>query len=341
LRAEVVGAGIGGLTAAAALAQRGWQVRVHERAPDLRAFGAGIYIWGNGLKVLRAIGAYEEAAQGAHIGPCFETRDHLDRTVEHIPINHSGGVQLITILREALIRSLANACRRSGVQIVTGSEVVDAQPDGRVTLAGGARLDADLVVASDGLNSRVREALGLLAFRMPLGYGAVRMLVPRASDDLDDPQDRPKYIEYLSGTRRILYTPSSTTDLYVALCCEDVDVQARAVPVDPDLWCASFPHLSRLVRRLGDAGRWDTFELLKLRRWSEGRVAILGDAAHAMPPYLGQGGGCALMNALSLAVHVSENRDDLHTALADWEAGLLSAVAQAAREAEAKGGGYA
>src|SRR5690606_33694505 len=117
---------------------------------------------------------------------------------------------------------------------------------------------------SDGLNSRVRDALGLLAFRMPLGYGAVRMLVPRSAEDLRDPGDRPKYIEYLSGTRRILYTPSSATDLYVALCCEETDVAARTVPIDVRLWCESFPHLSRLVRRLGDAGRWDTFELLKL-----------------------------------------------------------------------------
>ena len=79
--AEIAGAGIGGLALAAALAQRGWSVRVHERNPELRAIGAGIYIWENGLRVLQAIGAYEEAVRGCHQGWMRETRDDNNRTV--------------------------------------------------------------------------------------------------------------------------------------------------------------------------------------------------------------------------------------------------------------------
>ncbi|VTU46696.1 FAD-dependent urate hydroxylase (plasmid) [Variovorax sp. SRS16] len=319
LHAEIAGAGIGGLTAAAALAQRGWSVRVHERAPDLRAFGAGIYIWGNGLKVLKAIGAHDEAVVGAHVGQSFETRDHLDETMERIPINSEGGAQLVTILRETLIRSLTNACRRAGVDIATDSAAVAATPEGELILADGTRHAADLVVASDGINSQVRDSLGLLEYRVPLQYGATRMLISRDDNDLPCAADRDKYIEYFSGTRRILYTPSSKTDLYVALCCEDADKAALAVPIDQDLWKKSFPHLGHLIERFADAGRWDSFDLLKLRKWSSGRVAILGDAAHAMPPYLGQGGGCALMNALSVAVAASENPQDIPRALAQWE----------------------
>lgn len=317
--AEIAGAGIGGLTAAAALAQRGWSVRVHERAPDLRAFGAGIYIWGNGLKVLKAIGAYEEAVQGAHVGSSFQTRDHLDDTMEHIPINGPGGAQLVTILRETLIRALVNACRRAGVEIVTNSAAVAAEPEGVLCLADGRRHKADLVIASDGINSPVRDSLDLLQYRVPLRYGAVRMLISRSDDDLPSRLDKDTYIEYFAGTRRILYTPSSKTDLYVALCCEEEDHAARAVPIDPALWQQSFPHLSRLIARFADAGRWDSFEIVKLKAWSAGRVAILGDAAHAMPPYLGQGGGCALMNALSVAVAASADPRDIPRALTQWE----------------------
>lgn len=316
--AEVVGAGIGGLTVAAALAQRGWTVTVHERAPDLRAFGAGIYLWANGLAVLQAVGAYDEAISGAHIGPVFETRDHRNDTMETIPINHTGANRLVTILRETLIRSLRHACDRPGVQILTGSEVVSASEDGRIELANGKHRTADLVVASDGVNSLVRDALDLLYWRKSLGYGAIRMLIPRSDGDVPE-VDRARYIEYFSGTRRILYTPASTSDLYVALCCKEDDLSARRVPIDPAEWCASFPHLEPLVTRLGSAGRWDTFEILKLRRWSRGRVAIIGDAAHAMPPYLGQGGGCALMNALSLAVFADRHQSDLTRGLARWE----------------------
>src|SRR6186713_3177997 len=73
--AEIVGAGFAGLAAACALAQRGWQVRVHERADRLRATGAGIYIYENGLRVLETLGAYDDAVRGSPFAHTRETRD--------------------------------------------------------------------------------------------------------------------------------------------------------------------------------------------------------------------------------------------------------------------------
>ncbi len=316
--AEIAGAGIAGLASATALAQRGWSVRVHERSPNLRTFGAGIYIWSNGLHVLKALGAYDEAVIGAHEGPEFHTRDHLNETMEEIPINGNGPARLITILRETLLTALLNAARRAGVEVVTGAEAVGATPEGELLLADGKRLAADLVIGADGINSKVRDSLDLMMYRKPLGYGAVRMMIKR--DSADAPvEDLPRYIEHFSGSRRILYTPASETDLYIALCASVEDEAAYRTPVDTALWTESFPHLASLIARFGDAGRWDAFEVLKLKTWSKGRVAILGDGAHAMPPYLGQGGGCALMNALGLAVALDEHAD-VSEALATWEA---------------------
>jgi 2-polyprenyl-6-methoxyphenol hydroxylase-like FAD-dependent oxidoreductase len=116
----------------------------------------------------------------------------------------------------------------------------------------------------------------------------------------------------------VLYTPCSETDIYIALTMLDNDTAAKALPVRKDEWKRAFPHIEPLIDRIGEQGRYDRFELIKLKRWSAGRVAILGDAAHALPPNIGQGGGCAMMNALSLSVYL-ERESDVTAALQTWE----------------------
>lgn len=319
--AEVIGAGIGGLTAATALAQRGWNVRLHERDDQVRAIGAGIYVWGNGLATLEALGLYDAAVEGAHVGPTMETRDHRNQVVEEIPINGEGTARVKTILRDRLIGTLLAGARSAGVQVVTSSTAVSADPDGLVRFENGDTARADLVVAADGVNSKIRDGLGLLAERASMRQGATRLTVPR-SDLFVGAADTAKYIEYFSGRRRVLYTPSSEDELYIALVTDTDDAAGSRVPVDVASWRRSFPHLHRVLGALeGIPARWDTFEFVKLTAWSAGAVAVLGDAAHAQPPYLGQGGGCAMMNALGLADAVSAGGTaPIPQRLREWEA---------------------
>ncbi|WP_430336133.1 FAD-dependent oxidoreductase [Rhodococcus sp. ACT016] len=317
--AEVVGAGIGGLTAATALAQRGWKVRLHERNEEIRAIGAGIYVWGNGLASLEALGLYDDAVVGAHIGPSLESRDHHGRTVERIDINGPGQPRVKTIMRDRLIGALVDGAVRAGVDIVTGSEITSVDPSGSVVDSAGSTVHADLVVAADGVNSKIRDAFDLVEERVRMRQGAIRLTVPR-SEAFVAPEDAGRYLEFFSGRRRILYTPSSATTLYVALVADTDDRPATQVPVDIETWARSFPQLETLVHSLADIpARWDTFEFIKLKSWSVGNVAILGDAAHAQPPYLGQGGGCAMMNALGLADTVTLNPGSVADALRTWE----------------------
>jgi 2-polyprenyl-6-methoxyphenol hydroxylase-like FAD-dependent oxidoreductase len=98
----------------------------------------------------------------------------------------------------------------------------------------------------------------------------------------------------------------------------DRDEAAKSVPMRGDAWVRWFPHLSTLFARIREEGRYDRFELIKLKSWSSGRVAVIGDAAHALPPNIGQGGGCAMMNGLSLAVFL-DRFGDVPTALMNWE----------------------
>ncbi|SEC45502.1 2-polyprenyl-6-methoxyphenol hydroxylase [Rhizobiales bacterium GAS191] len=313
--AEIAGGGFAGLAAACALARRGWSVRVHERAEQLRTTGAGIYIYENGLRVLEALGAYEEAVRGA---PLAHTREVRDERNEVVSVHRWGETsRVFSILRQQVIDALAAAARRAGVEIVTSSEAVAATPEGELVLADGQRLKADLVVAADGANSKLRQSLGLLSRKTSLADGAIRLLIDKTPEERRSGEDG-KTIEYWSGNRRVLYTPCSATQIYIALTMLDRDAEARTVPIRPALWKASFPHLAALIDRIGEAGRYDRFEVVKLRRWSSGKVAVIGDAAHALPPNIGQGAGCSMMNALALAVYLEET-PDIEAALAAWE----------------------
>lgn len=150
--AQVIGGGVGDSTVATALAQRGWKVRPHSRASEIRAIGAGIYVWGNGLASLEALELYDDAVIGAHVGRSLESRDHNGRTVERIEINTPGQPRVKTIMRERLIGALVDGATRAGAEIVTDSEVVSADEAGSVTDAEGNVSTADVVVAADGVH---------------------------------------------------------------------------------------------------------------------------------------------------------------------------------------------
>jgi 2-polyprenyl-6-methoxyphenol hydroxylase-like FAD-dependent oxidoreductase len=318
--AEIAGAGFAGLTAACALAQRGWSVRVHERGEQLRTTGAGIYIYENGLRVLEAVGAYDAAIAGANPAHRREVRDEANRLISVHQWDASA--RAFSIVRQRVINALADAATRAGAEIVTNSAVAGASADGELLLADGRRLKADLVAAADGSNSRVRDSLDLLAQRRLLPDGAIRLLIKKTDEERASEEGN-KTVEYWSGSRRLLYTPCSDTDVYIALTMLDTDLAARAVPLDRAEWTRSFPGLSALIARLGDDARYDRFEVIRLKRWSAGKVALIGDAAHALPPNLGQGGGFAMMNALSLAVYL-DRHTDVADALARWERGERS-----------------
>ena len=159
MHAEIAGAGFAGLTAAIALRQRGWSVRVHEKEPHLRAFGAGIFIWENGLRVLHALGAYEDVLRDAHQAPAYETRrDGVCIAFEQI--NGGNRYRLLTMTRHHLYAAILASAQREGVELCTQSEAVGAQPEGILKLADGRSLHADLVIAADGVRSEVRDSVG-------------------------------------------------------------------------------------------------------------------------------------------------------------------------------------
>jgi 2-methyl-3-hydroxypyridine 5-carboxylic acid dioxygenase len=317
MHAEIAGAGFAGLTAAIALRQRGWSVRVHEASSELRAFGAGIFIWDNGLRVLRAIDAFDDVVRGAHAAPAYETRTD-GKCLSFETVNGGNRYRVLTMTRQHLYAAILAAAKRAGVDIETSSPVAGAEPDGVLVLENGRRHDADLVIGADGVGSRVRDALDIPKTRTKYHDGLTRVLVPRGvlkGGEWDHVID---FWASYPRTLRILYTPCGADDLYMAMMAPLDDPAAAAIPVDPTIWTECFPDLAPALNAIGTRGRYDVYETTKLERWSQGRVALVGDSAHAMPPTLAQGAGCAMMNALSLAVAL-ERDDDVPTALETWE----------------------
>lgn len=318
---EIAGAGLAGLAGAVAFAARGWRVRMWEQSDQLREIGAGLYVWENGLRTLAALGVYKELAEIAHPVRGFDVRDERLRIVEHFDYSQEPGNRLLTMLRPSLHAALVKRAQSLGVEIVTGAKAAGARPDGVLEFADGSEVRADLVIAADGVHSRVRDSLGLVASNRQLRDGATRMLIARTAAERLDPESQ-KCAEYWSGTRRVLYTPCHQDWVYLAVVGRNDDETARRVPVDVESWVRSFPSLEGLLSRITPEteGRWDQFSMVRLKGWSSGSVAVAGDAAHAQPPNLGQGACLAMSNMLAMAVAVDESRSDVPAGLATWEA---------------------
>jgi len=308
---EIAGAGLSGLAAAVRFAQLGWRVSLHERSADLRMFGAGIWLWESGLKTLKLLGAYDQATARARVIDQWRIADGRGRTLMTRQMVPGDGMLLPP--RADLYQALIDQAMALGVEIHTSSVCTGVKPEGILQIEGGIERRADLVIIADGAYSRLRESILCTAW-MDFGIEAgIRMMIDHA------PGDSPDIItEYWDGPFRLLYNPCTDGQTYIFLSVPVADKRARVLPVDKDAWRARFPAVEGLIGRLTEAGRWDRLVNVRCSKWSEGHVAIIGDAAHAMPPNLGQAANTAFINAMALAQTVN-TAGDIPSALQDWE----------------------
>ena len=309
--AEIAGAGLAGLMAATRLAQLGWNVRLHERNSELRMFGAGIWLWENGLRSLQTAGALDAAVARAQVIKEWRIADEQGNILFTRPMTAED--RLLLPPRADLYEALIQRVQDLGVDIVTSSVAVSARPEGVLEVQSGREHQADLVVVADGAFSRLRESLLCTA---SIDYGieaGIRMLIDRTPGYPDD-----LITEYWNDRWRLLYNPCTEGEDYIFLSAPVGDERARRSPIDRDLWREKFPIVAEVIDRFTEASRWDRLVNVRCRAWSAGKVAIIGDAAHAMPPNLGQAANMAFTNAMSLAAAVT-GREDIEQALREWE----------------------
>ena len=304
MRVLIAGAGIGGLTAALALLQRGIEVQVYEQAAELKEVGAGLQLSANGTRVFYALGVGEQLkalsceAQGKEIrlwntGETWKLFDLGKVSVERY------GYPYFTVYRPDLLSVLADAVGRQRIHLGTKCTGFE-QDEAGVTLNGEVRGDA--LIGADGVHSTIRQELFGADQPQFTGIIAWRGIIPL--------EETPRMVgtNWVGPGGHVVHYPlrgGKVMNFVGALERSDWRVESWSARGTTEELAADFAgwheDVQALIRNIPVPYKWALMTRPPLERWTVGRVTLLGDACHSMVPFLAQGAVMAIEDGYMLA----------------------------------------
>ncbi|AFH64083.2 FAD-dependent monooxygenase [Paenibacillus caseinilyticus] len=325
-RALIIGGGIGGLSAAIALQAAGWDAAVYERGPSLAGAGAGIVLAANAMKLLDRFGAGAEVrARGAAVRQA-EIRSWQGRLITRLPVREQAlryGTEAWLIHRAALQEALHRCLQPGTVRFGRRLERWEQDAEGvRAYFEGGETAEGRVLIGADGIRSQVASQLpgGLPLLRYG-GFTALRGIAR---------YEHPQYTRELGGGfeawgpgLRFGFSQIGEGQVFwfAALNAPPgtVPAQGNRKQAARSRLAGWYEPVRGVVEATGEEAilAHDLFDRAPLRSWSDGRVTLLGDAAHPMLPNLGQGGAQAMEDAAVLAGVLDP--DDIPASLRRYE----------------------
>ena len=325
-RVAIIGGGIGGLLAARALCRRDVEVAIYESAPELREIGAGVALGPNAMKVLRSLGLEDDVRAIAGRWEWAVTRhgktgrviSKTSRDQQATLFGSAGATAHRADLLDVLAQSLP------GDIVTLGARCVGVESDGTLAVArfqDGTEVEADVVIGADGIHSAVRESLfgpdaprftGKICYRSVVPVDAVPGGPPPAEN-----------VQWLGPHGTIVLYPVRRDELINVVCHYDDEGyrhESWVSECERDEVLERYSGWHESLLRIFSAGevwyKWALYDRDPIPEWTRGRVSVLGDAAHPMLPYLGQGACQAIEDGCVLAAALAAEPDDPVAALA-------------------------
>lgn len=328
VKAVIIGAGMGGLSAAIALKQLGIDVAVYEQVTENKPVGAAISVWSNGVKCLNHLGL---EAQTAAIGGIVDSMSYVDAFTGGTmcrfgmqPLIDEVGQRPYPVARAELQLMLMNAFGYDDIQFGKKMVSVSDGPDAAtVEFDDGTTDSADFVIGADGARSLTRDyVLGHEVTRRYAGYVNFNGLV-----DVDEEiGPATEWTTYVGDHKRVSVMPIAGNRFYFFFDVPMLQGKPYERGTAREVLAKEFadwaPGVHKLIAALDPAttNRVEILDLDPFDTWVAGRVALLGDAAHNTTPDIGQGGCSAMEDAVALQFSLRDHPDDVHAALAAYQA---------------------